>query len=110
MRGIYINQIKENNNVVIILYTIVDGMWSDWSGYAGCTVTCGKGTQTRSRECNNPPPSGEGSPCPGKSEESRACEKSACPGKYNHNTSILNSFITLLGGHIRFVLLLGSTQ
>ena len=76
----------EDNIIVTILYTIVDGKWSDWSGYAGCTVTCGKGTQTRSRECNNPPPSGEGSTCPGKSEANRNCEAPSCPSKCNYIT------------------------
>ena len=46
-----------------------------WSGWSGCTRSCGGGTQ--SRTCTNPPPSGGGASCSGPS--SLACNTQACP-------------------------------
>ena len=42
------------------------------------TKTCGGGSKTRSRECNNPPPSDLGKDCQGKNVESRDCETYEC--------------------------------
>ena len=78
--------IKTTNNYSFCNY-LVDGGWSNWSVFGECSVTCGTGTQNRVRECNNPPPSDQGTPCPGNSEESKSCEKPTCSGKYDYNTS-----------------------
>ena len=44
-------------------------------GFAPTTTkTCGGGSKTRSRECNNPPPSNLGKDCQGKNVESRDCD------------------------------------
>ncbi|XP_007948726.1 complement component C7 [Orycteropus afer afer] len=48
----------------------VDGGWSCWSSWGPCV----QGKKTRSRECNNPPPSGGGKSCVGETSESRQCE------------------------------------
>uniref|UniRef100_A0A8C6R2T0 Complement component C7 n=1 Tax=Nannospalax galili TaxID=1026970 RepID=A0A8C6R2T0_NANGA len=48
----------------------VDGSWSCWSSWGPCV----QGKKTRSRECNNPPPSGGGKTCIGETTESRQCE------------------------------------
>ncbi|XP_062943621.1 complement component C7 [Cynocephalus volans] len=48
----------------------VDGHWSCWSSWSPCI----QGKKTRSRECNNPPPSGGGKSCVGETIESRQCE------------------------------------
>ncbi|XP_076973179.1 complement component C7 [Tamandua tetradactyla] len=48
----------------------VDGDWSCWSAWGPCV----QGKKTRSRECNNPPPSGGGKACIGEPSESRQCE------------------------------------
>ena len=45
--------------------------------------SCGPGTQTRSRACTNPPPSGEGAPCDGDATETRMCNTVDCPCRYN---------------------------
>lgn len=48
----------------------VDGGWSCWSSWGPCA----QGKKTRSRKCNNPPPSGGGKSCIGETSESRQCE------------------------------------
>lgn len=47
----------------------------DWSGWSGCSVSCGGGTQTRS--CTNPSPANGGASCGGSSTQS--CNTQACP-------------------------------
>ncbi|XP_006889645.1 PREDICTED: complement component C7 [Elephantulus edwardii] len=48
----------------------VDGGWSCWSSWSPCA----QGKKTRSRKCNNPPPSGGGKSCIGETSESKQCE------------------------------------
>lgn len=48
----------------------VDGGWSCWSSWSPCV----QGKRSRSRECNNPPPSAGGKSCIGETTESRQCE------------------------------------
>ncbi|KAG8556198.1 hypothetical protein GDO81_017962 [Engystomops pustulosus] len=63
----------------------VDGIWSSWEAWGACTKTCGKGTQTRIRLCNNPPPSFDGSPCEGHDSQTQICSDRHCPvdGKWS---------------------------
>ena len=51
-------------------------LWSDWSD---CSVTCGRGTVSRSRECVNGNPGDHG--CEGNDSEQKVCrsEKQFCP-------------------------------
>lgn len=59
----------------------VDGEWSSWLPWGPCSESCGKGTQTRLRLCNNPPPSHDGSYCEGSDAQMQVCNKKRCPGK-----------------------------
>ena len=93
---------------------IVDGEWSNWSDYGDCSVTCGNGSRTRSRECNAPEPSGGGSPCSGESNQTDECKEITCPGRslllfwwsslmwsvFNHKHIVLLCFwyVTVHGG------------
>ena len=43
-------------------------------------MTCGVGTLTRTRTCNNPPPANGGNDCIGPSSEVQPCNKGCCPG------------------------------
>ncbi|KAM5147900.1 hemicentin-1 [Mantella aurantiaca] len=63
----------------------VDGEWSFWQVWGPCSKTCGKGTQTRVRLCNNPPPSFDGIFCEGKDTQSQICNIRHCPvdGKWS---------------------------
>ena len=57
----------------------IDGGWSDYGDWSECTATCGGGTQTRSKTCNNPAPANGGADCEGDAEETRECNIDACP-------------------------------
>ncbi|KAM9426094.1 adhesion G protein-coupled receptor B1 [Pholidichthys leucotaenia] len=55
----------------------VDGKWQPWSLWSGCSITCGGGTQQRSRICYGPFFGGQ--TCPGDREEVRSCNEKKCP-------------------------------
>uniref|UniRef100_A0A8C4ZJ04 SCO-spondin n=1 Tax=Gadus morhua TaxID=8049 RepID=A0A8C4ZJ04_GADMO len=56
----------------------VDGGWTPWSVWADCPVTCGQGTQVRSRACVNPPPRNNGTHCGGPEREVQDCRAPPC--------------------------------
>ncbi|XP_046559707.1 SCO-spondin-like isoform X16 [Haliotis rubra] len=63
----------------------VNGNWGEWTQWSGppCSVTCGPTairTITRSRLCNNPPPSNGGASCPGQGTVTNelSCGPSIC--------------------------------
>ena len=64
-----------------ILVKSLDGVWTDWSGWTNCDVTCNGGVQTRKRECSNPAPANGGHPCTGEIDETVVCSLQTCPGK-----------------------------
>ena len=55
----------------------IDGVWSEWSAWSDCSDSCA-GTQTRQRECNNPPPANNGTDCQGASTEEQECNTVGC--------------------------------
>ncbi len=59
----------------------VDGGWSSWSGWGGCSVTaCGQtGTQEKTRTCTNPAPFCGGAACPGSNTDTQSCSTAPCP-------------------------------
>ena len=63
----------------------VDGVWSEWSMWTSCSVTCENGTQSRGRLCTEPQYGGAA--CLGSNDELRDCYPRECPGK----TSIVNA-------------------
>lgn len=52
----------------------VDGAWSRFTRWSACSAECGKGTQTRTRSCDNPAPLNGGAECLGSATQSRSCE------------------------------------
>ncbi|OGJ03244.1 hypothetical protein A3F97_01205 [Candidatus Nomurabacteria bacterium RIFCSPLOWO2_12_FULL_41_10] len=69
----------------------IPGGWSAWSSWGACSVTaCGStGTQTSTRTCTNPAPSGGGADCSsldgGNSSRTQPCSTAACsvPGGWS---------------------------
>lgn len=51
----------------------VDGSWSYWGPWEGCSSTCGIGLQSRFRKCDNPPPSSNGRLCLGDAKDVGLC-------------------------------------
>ncbi|XP_014674902.1 PREDICTED: SCO-spondin-like [Priapulus caudatus] len=55
----------------------VDGVFTPWTDWSECSVTCGGGWQNHSRECVGTMYGGR--PCPGNSSEERLCNENLCP-------------------------------
>ena len=62
-------------------FLIVDGGWSVWAPWTVCTVTCGNGTRSRNRTCDNPPPQHGGLHCPYSNSDDQICYPVDCPSK-----------------------------
>ena len=62
---------------------IVNGGWGDYGAFGDCTKTCGTGTKTKSRVCNNPVPAHGGDNCVGSADATESCNTNPCPGKNN---------------------------
>ena len=56
-----------------------DGIWEDWTEWFSCNVTCGGGTQTRTRACH--PPKYGGKYCQGVDAQWQNCSDNPCPSK-----------------------------
>ncbi|XP_068740870.1 A disintegrin and metalloproteinase with thrombospondin motifs adt-1-like isoform X2 [Montipora capricornis] len=63
----------------------VNGRWSKWATWSKCSKTCGYGSQTRFRNCSNPPPK-YGGKCTGPSSQRKSCLAKKCPvnGRWSH--------------------------
>ncbi|KAH3860389.1 hypothetical protein DPMN_023287 [Dreissena polymorpha] len=59
----------------------VNGIWSTWSNYTRCTVTCGGGTRARLRKCEYTPGFQQGDACVGHNNETQQCNINMCPGR-----------------------------
>ncbi|XP_078658305.1 angiopoietin-1 receptor-like [Branchiostoma floridae x Branchiostoma belcheri] len=67
-------------SVSITTHPPVDGGWSPWTNWSPCSVSCGKGTRTRTRTCDNPSPAYGGQDCEGAARETQTCpDQPACP-------------------------------
>ena len=51
--------------------------WTTWSAYGACSVSCGGGTQTRGRQCDNGIAGQPG--CDGMATQERYCNGQVCP-------------------------------
>ncbi|XP_053375480.1 coadhesin-like [Mercenaria mercenaria] len=77
----------------------VDGSWSSWASWEGCSVTCGIGLQRRDRTCSNPYPGLGGNPCLGDTSEDRICFNKACAdGGWSSWSDWSTCSATCLGG------------
>ncbi|XP_060583932.1 A disintegrin and metalloproteinase with thrombospondin motifs adt-1-like, partial [Ruditapes philippinarum] len=57
----------------------VDGVWSEWSKWGDCSVSCELGQRSRSRTCIFPDPLTTDLPCIGDDVETMACNLGTCP-------------------------------
>ncbi|XP_052259949.1 coadhesin-like [Dreissena polymorpha] len=57
----------------------VDGVWSSWSPWSQCDVTCEDGHIYRTKTCTNPSPAFGGLNCSGASLETSTCKLAPCP-------------------------------
>ncbi|MBN3312119.1 HMCN1 protein, partial [Atractosteus spatula] len=78
----------------------VAGNWGSWLPWSPCSETCDKGTQTRIRLCNNPPPSFDGPHCEGPDTQTQVCKERHCPvdGKWNSWVSWAACSVSCGGG------------
>ena len=60
------------------LCAAVDGSWGSWTDWSSCSVTCGGGSQRRTRRCDDPSPRNGGAECPGSDEEVQSCNTENC--------------------------------
>ncbi|KAK7491979.1 hypothetical protein BaRGS_00016825 [Batillaria attramentaria] len=67
------------NNMAAGVQCNVNGVWSLWSSWSDCSVTCENGTRHRTRTCNHPPQMHAGSPCEGEDIQFKPCQLSMCP-------------------------------
>ena len=62
--------------------TLVDCEWGKFGDWGQCSVTCGKGTKSRTR-AKSIQESGGGKPCVGEPTEIAPCTERECPGEYS---------------------------
>ncbi|UYV82169.1 hypothetical protein LAZ67_21001222 [Cordylochernes scorpioides] len=74
-------QIEDNENFTTQeVIPDVDGGWSKWGRWSVCSKTCAIGVRSRSRTCDNPAQSGDGSPCLGDDTDIENCDTGVtCP-------------------------------
>ncbi|KAJ8312198.1 hypothetical protein KUTeg_009571 [Tegillarca granosa] len=81
--GVYcVGSASESQTTSCIVATCVDvdGDWTAWSNWTDCSVTCGNGTISCSRNCTNPSPQHGGNNCSGNSSETDECRTNVeCP-------------------------------
>ena len=61
-------------NVCGLVPVPLNGHWGRWAAWNACSTSCGKGYQTRSRMCNDPPPQFGGDICEGLLVETQMCK------------------------------------
>lgn len=66
----------------------VDGGWTAWAAWSGCSSSCGGGIRTRTRACESPRPSNGGAPCSGLATETQECNAEACAELFYPNWGV----------------------
>ena len=93
---------------MISFVVIVDGKYSEWSRWEDCSVTCGQGTRTRTRECNSPPPQFGGQPCEGEPTDKLVCVEPPCSGNQKecaqHNSRTIHFVKRMISRMIDFTI------
>ena len=72
------------SDAVFYINFVVDGGWTEWKYELPCSVSCGVGEETFTRNCSNPEPKCGGKACVGSDTLSKICDtKKPCPCKLN---------------------------
>lgn len=66
---------------LFLCFSTVPGNWSSWGDWSPCSKTCGNGTITRTRTCDNPAPAYGGTDCVGAANMTKDCLDQLCPGQ-----------------------------
>ena len=53
--------------------------WTEWSSWTPCSLTCGGGTKSRERQCQDQEGNEVYGGCPGRGEETMKCNSERCP-------------------------------
>ncbi|XP_064200825.1 A disintegrin and metalloproteinase with thrombospondin motifs 20 isoform X1 [Anguilla rostrata] len=57
----------------------IHGEWGPWGPYTACSRSCGGGTRSTARDCNQPEPRNGGQFCVGRRMKFRSCNTEPCP-------------------------------
>ena len=68
------------STLVCLPFFTVDGNWGPWND-GQCSKSCGPGSLSRTRECNDPAPQNGGQNCVGQDTEVVDCNLIACPSE-----------------------------
>ena len=69
------------SHALVSILFLVDGSYSGWYQVSSCTRSCGGGTMTWKRKCDNPSPRNGGKQCQGPAVELRSCANIFCKGR-----------------------------
>ena len=61
-----------------VIFSAIDGNYTKWSEWSECSVTCGRGSQTRTRNCTEPQYGGKNCSELGQASETQECNTDAC--------------------------------
>lgn len=75
-------EMKIETEICVVPPCPIHGTWSLWHSWGSCSKTCGTGSRTSTRLCDNPKPQNGGSNCIGGSVKQESCNKNQCPSKY----------------------------
>lgn len=57
----------------------VDGGWGGWSRWSECSLPCGGGVRSSTRQCDSPAPANSGKYCTGNRAKYESCNTENCP-------------------------------
>ena len=80
-------------------FLAVAGKWSRWSPWTDCSLTCGRGGQSRSRICSDKVTGKalKNGWCAGKRKQEKVCADWKCPGTFTNHLRI----IAVYGGYLK---------
>ena len=72
-------------------FLAVAGKWSRWSPWTDCSLTCGRGGQSRSRVCSDKVTGKalKNGWCAGKRKQEKVCADWKCPGTFTNHLRII---------------------